>query len=51
MAFSHWSELEAEPRGGQKVKVTLNVLKHILVLDFLKSDEIEKMCNCPLVSQ
>ena len=42
MPFLHWSELQAEPKGGQKVKVAQNVLKHILVLDFLKFDEIKK---------
>ena len=33
-----------------KIKVVKNVLKHTLVLKFLKSDEIlkiQKFCNCP----
>ena len=31
----------------KKIKTAQNVLKHILVLGFLKSDEILKFGNCP----
>ena len=33
--------------GGPKIKVARNGLKHILVLEFSKLDNIGFFCNCP----